>query len=609
MARATSIAYILGACAAAEALPLDSLFATPSFLEPGISVQMASENDRTRGGAKAVFRDFGDSTLVIWDTVLLRRDPSTDASGEKTLQAIWTKGDFDASGRLLAHTRGLGATDPSISEHAWLAQGLARWRWSAASLEGGLLSGILAEAQDPGSVTQPLEPGEKAGSGGTNAQGGLELAWQGTSELSPFAQVYLLQDLVPSRLRWSRAAISAGAAASVAGDGSDSLRVRVGWDTLRLRSSRLSANLTEGNASGSADWTVRLGRQSWLLEGGWERAIHNDATCRSPGLERQSSLGAVGMSSPIARGLSHGHRLELELESRSWWTSPLAGTPDLWAGEDRKNDDETRTLRLADSLQWISPDTSWSIFVVAQQSLAEVRHLNNESPLSSDRPDEDLSVRMLTFTVRSSSFAPSDRPLASWTTLLQEDVFPRASQSVRTSSRRENRLSGDASLPLHDIFRPLLGAWGREQRNTWRFDSDRASGLLDLGWSVGLETGPHDEPWTVVRFSSGTVKTGALLSESFAPDRIQDDWSVALSGSIPLNEEISLGPWGRWHLERSRSWDGTAWMDPDRSTTSRLGIDASWQSASLAASIGAGHQWNDPGDDSWVARGEAQWTF
>lgn len=609
MIRSSWVVHIFGAFAAAHALPLDSLFAVPATLEPGLSSRMETENDRIQAGAKAMFQNFGDSSLVVWDTFLVRRDPTTDASGEKTIQALWSNGSFDASGKFLGRTGGLGATTPSIAEHAWLVQGLGRWRWSLDSVKGGLLGGILSEAQDPGSITQPLEPGERAGSGGTNAQAGLELAWHGGSELSPYLEGFVLQDLVPSQLRWSRAAFNAGASASIAGDGSDSLHLRIGWDTLRLRSSRISANLGEGNASGGADWTLRIGRQTWLLEGDWERSIHNDATCRSPGLERQSSLGAASVSSPIRHGISHGHRLELSFESRAWWTSPLAGTPDLWAGEDRKNDDETRLLRLSDSLMWSTPDTSWTISVVIQQSLSEVRHPENETPSASDRPDEDLSVRMLTFMARSRRFAPADRPLASWTTVFQEDVFPRSSQSIRTSSRRENRLAGDVAVPVHDIFRPLAGLWAREQRNTWRFDSTRAGGLLDLGWSVGLESGPQESPWATVRFSSWTIKTGALLADAFAPDRIQDDWSLSLAGDAPVTQEISVAPWGRWQLERSRSWDGTGWTAVDRSTTSRLGADATWTSETLVFSLGAGHQWNDPGIDSWIARGEAKWIF
>ncbi|HOX50560.1 MAG TPA: hypothetical protein PKY05_03670 [Fibrobacteria bacterium] len=600
---------VLVACASVHALPLDSLFASPQAVEPGISTRSETENDRITLGAKAMFRDFGDSTLVVWDTVQLRQDPTTDASGEQTLHALWSSGRIDASGKFLGRAGGLGAASPAAGENAWLIQGLGRWRWERPQLDASLIGGLLAESQDPGSLTQPLEPGETAGSGGTNVQGGLEASWHGTSDLAPFAEGFWIQDLLPSRLRWSRAGLATGAKTSVSGDGSDTLRLHLGWDTLRLRSSRLSANLGEGNAKAQADWSLRAGRHSWLLEGALERSIRNDATCRSPGLERRSSLGAVSLWSPLGRGASHAHRLELDLETRSWWTSPLAGSPDLWAGEDRKNDDETRTLRLSDTLAWVSPDTSWTISGILQQSLAEVRHPQNESPLSTDRPDEDLSVRMFTLSVRSARFAPSDRPLAGWTTIFQEDVFPRASQSIRTSRRRENRLWGDVALPIHEVIRPLAGAWAREQRNTWRFDSSRAAGLLDAGWSVGLEAGPQASPWVAVRFSDGTTKTGAILPEGFAPDRVQEDWIVSLTGEIPVWESLVAHPWGRWQLERTRSWDGSAWMAPDRSTSSRAGSDAEWNSESLSISLGAGHQWNQPGMDSWIAHGEARWIF
>lgn len=600
---------ILGVIASAYGMPTDSLFSAPASLLPGLKAGLETENDRALGQGSILVRGWADSSLSAWDTIQLQSDPSGIGSGDEAFQAIWSRGPSDAMFRLLARTNGLGALDPSVAEHAWLSQTLGRWRWSARSWRGGFLGGALVESQDPGSNTKPLEPDRSIGTTAANAQGGIELSWHGTSELAPFAEGFLIQDLLPSPLRWSKAAVSAGASTSLGGDGGDSLRLNIGWDTLRLQSSRFAANLGEGNASAQADWNLRAGRQSWTLEGALTRSVHNDATTRSPGLERTSRSAAASLSSPLPAGASHGHRLELDFQTRRWWTSSLAGTPDIWVGEDRKNDDETRILKMSDSLHWTSSDSAWTTSAVVQQSLSQVRHPENETPSASDRPDEDLSVRMFTCLVRSRSFAPSDRPLASWTTLFQQDVFPRSTQSVRTFDRSENRLAADVALPLFDIFRPLLGGWAREQRNEWRFDSSRASGLLDVGWTSGMEFGPYQEPWFSLRFANWTTKTGSLLADKFAPDRIQDDWSLALGGSIPIHSESRILPWGRWQLERTRSWDGLSWTGSDRSTTSRLGSDASYQGESVECSIGAGHQWSDPGIDSWIARLEAKWTF
>lgn len=574
-----------------------------------MKTRMEAENDRALVHGRLLVSGLADSSVVVWDTFQLQRAPTGSGSGDEAFQTIWSRGTNDAMFRLLARTNGLGALDPSIAEHAWLSQALARWRWSTPSFRGGVLGGVLVESQDPGSTTQPLEPTRPIGTKAANAQGGIELSWHGTSELAPFAEGYLLQDLAPSQLRWSKAAFSAGASTSLAGDGSDSLHLDIGWDTLRLQSSRFAANLGEGNASAQALWSLRAGRQAWTLEGSLTRSVHNDAACRSPGSERSSRSAAAMFSSPLPAGASHGHRLELDFQTRRWWTSPLAGSPDLWAGEDKKNDDETRFLRLSDSLLWISADSAWTFSVILQQSLSEVRHPENESPSASDRPDEDLSVRMLTFLARSRAFAPSDRPVASWTTLFQQDVFPRSTQSIRTFDRSENRLAADVALPVHDIFRPLLGGWAREQRNNWKFDSSRASGLLDIGWTCGMEFGPSQEPWLSLRFANWTIKTGSLIAEAFAPDRIQDDWSLTLGGTFPVTSAANVSPWGLWQLERTRSWDGTAWTGSDRSTTSRVGSDASYRGESADFSLGAGHQWSDPGIDSWIARVEGKWTF
>jgi hypothetical protein len=228
---------------------------------------------------------------------------------------------------------------------------------------------------------------------------------------------------------------------------------------------------------------------------------------------------------------------------------------------------------------------------------------------------------MVTVSVFSPPLAWGGHPLLTWSALVQQDVFPRSVQSIETTRRVENKVSADLDPSLLDVarlagrdssihwIRPIGGIWGREQRNRWRFDTSRTEGLLEEGWSAGLEMGPKSRPWITARWLRWRVWTGTLPGEDFAPDQIQDDWAPELTGAIPLVDGLVVGPWARMQVERIQAWNGTGWELEIRSRNIRVGMDLSWAWKRGNLRLSAGREWNDPGWEGWTGECSAQATW
>lgn len=605
---------------AVQALPLDSLFVLGGTDTSRIGISANRETGRGVYRFLAATHDsLGGGSWKVLDTVLSRSTEQGIWAGEGHLATVWSRDSLDLLWRLWGRTGGLGAPDPSIAEHAWLQMGLARWKlpeWMG--IRSAVAGGGIAERQDPGSASFGLDPG--AGStptpGSTGAAlWGAEVGWASPWSLPAELQGHVLEDQGEGALRLSRRSVTASAAMSVSGEGADTLRAWAGWDSLRLRSMHLLVDRSEGSRGVGLSWTLFAGRQVWVADGSWSGSGKRDETGRSQGQDLAGWYGDIEVQGALGRGWSHHQRLSWSREDRSFRTLP-AGEPvedSLQAIQDGKEGDVVRLLQLSDTLRWSTEEGGgWAVWVGAVQALRQVRHPGNPSPSAFDRPDEDLSRRSLTFSVTNRDWGCPDRPLASWTGLVQDDVFPRASQSINTNHRVENRMSVDVDPSFLDLarwsgadsgrLRPTGGIWGREQRNRWRFDSARTEGLLEEGWWAGLEAGPKSKPWILAKWRRWRTWTGSLSGEDFAPDRIQDDWSAELSGTIPLpmDDSLSLSPWARNQVERIGAWDGSDWVQLIRSRSSRIGMDLSWAWGSGRLRIGGGWEWSEPGWEGWV---------
>ncbi len=216
-----------------------------------------------------------------------------------------------------------------------------------------------------------------------------------------------------------------------------------------------------------------------------------------------------------------------------------------------------------------------------------------------DRPDEDLSKRQWVVGIRSDFLAWGGRHLLSWTGLSQEDVFLRAVRSGESGERIENKLGLNLSLPVFELARPQLRGWARELRDSWRFLPDQREGLLEYGMQGGGEIGPADAPWFVAHWTRWRTKTGSMVGEDFAPDRIQDVWQPEARGFLRGGLAWVVEPWGRYQIERDDSWNGTGWTG-SRYSSARAGADLSWSGGGIELRASLARVWFDPGADDWV---------
>src|ERR1035437_6572183 len=488
---------VLGLAGGAMCLPMDTVFFLPEADTAKIYVSGQHQTGRSTFNARAVEMDSASwGTWKTQDTALLRQNEDGIWAGDAFWAASLTRGSVDVVWRWWTRTNGLGAPDASLADHAWLQEALARWRaplpWG---LRAGLLGGGLVEHQDPGTVTLGLDPGQIPGKGAATGLWGTEAGWAGGTSIPSSVEAMGLEDQGNALLPISRRSVGATFAASLSGDGSDSLHLYGGWDSLRLRSERFLTDRTEGVRQAGGLWSLPAGGQIWTFDGLWISSDRRDLTGRSQGQDLTGTYGDVDLSGNLGAGWSHHHRLSRSMEDRTWFSEDS-----MLASQDRKDRDRTEILMLSDTLRWTTDRAGgWTALAGLVQSLRQVRHPWNPTPSSTDRPDEDLSRRTLTGSVFSSEWGWGEHPLVTWNTLLQEDVFPRGVQSIQTSRRLENRFSADLDPSPLDVarlagqdsschwLRPIGGVWGREQRNLWRFDSSRTEGLLEEGWSVGLE--------------------------------------------------------------------------------------------------------------------------
>lgn len=603
---------LLGLVRVSGALPLDTLFHAPVPVWNRLGLSVDRQQERTSLRAHSTFQDSaGSGLLEVWDSALGRGDQSETWAAEGAAMVSWSRDSLDVAWRWWGRTSALGAPDPALADHAWLQMGLARWRTGEGPWNLGLLGGGLQESQDPGAASTGLRPGSAPG---TRAQAGLagaEFAWTSSREISGGVDGRILTDLGDGSLRWMNTGISASAKASVSGTGMDSLALVASWDTLRSRSERFSVDRSDGSRQGGVEWSIEAGRSRWTVAGRLFEEIRGDLTRRIQGSDRSGTEGALEFSGPLSWGFSHQHRIASSAVDRIWFLPPTGDSLQDLAQTDQDLRDRDRAVEtaLSDTLRWNDPDSAWIVSVGLSQSLRQLRHPANRSPASGDRADEDIEIRAVGATVRSSEWGWGAKPLFAVAAIFQDDVYPRAIQSIETFHREETRFSIDAAVPLLDWVRPLGGLWGREQRNRWRFDAARTDGLLEEGWSAGIEWGPRERPWFGLRWLRWKTWSGDLAGDAFAPDRIQDDWAPEFNGSIEVADSLLLRPWGRYQIERVSSWSVSRWTEDMRIENARLGWDLVWNRSGGFVQAKLGRTWMDPGRDSWILGLEAEWSI
>jgi hypothetical protein len=594
---------------------------------PGDASVLPSETDSSRIRASGT-REMGRTLLrhrLDWfdasdlgefrvlDTSLFRYagDPGVWA-GESFLHVGWAHradSGWGLSWKLWNRTNGLGAPEASVAENAWRQWGMVRRVVGDSSLAGALSLGALLERVDPGSNSPGIavyqaSPEGLFGAGSWSVEG----QWAGLEE-TPARVSGEWSDLFEgTSLRQTKTSLLGSIQASLSGEGTDTARLDLAHDSVRQRSAYLLADRTQAQRNASISWVLPIGSQNLSVAGAWNRDRFEDHSGRNPGLVKTTAGLDAAIRGGLGGGWRHAHSFQWTDEERIWKT-PNTGTlleAELQMAQDRKDRDDIAQRGLLDTIGW-STDRWGGVGIAfgVAQSLRTIRHPLNETPSSADRPDEDVSKRQFGVDLRWDRFSWNGRSLFSWSTQWQEDVYLRAVHSAQTWKRSENRLGLNFALPVVAWARPDLALWAREQRNVWRFLSDRREGLLEYGITTGGELGPAEAPWATLQWTRWQVKTGATVGEAFAPDRVQDEWLPEARGFVRWKSGWCLEPWVKLMWERVSVWDGSDWILDNRTVSRRAGADLRWEAPHGRVSASVARVWNHLEKDAWVGSIEA----
>lgn len=619
MERTRIFLILLGVwCSGAWSLPGDATIAPPEADSSRIRVSGSQELGRTLLRHRLDWIDDPEAvSFRVLDTSLFRYagDPGIWA-GESFLHAAWARrsdSGWALSWKLWNRTNGLGAPEASAAENAWRQWGEARRVFGDSSLAAALSLGGLLERVDPGSnslgiaVAQP-SPRGLYGAASWSAEG----HWSGLTE-TPARVEGRWSDLFDgTSLRQTSTSLRGDIQASLAGDGSDTVRLELAHDSARQRSTYLLTDRTQAQRVALVSWVLPLGSQNLSVAGSWDRNRFEDYAGRNPGLVRTGAAMDAAIRGRLGAGWRHDHAFRWSDEERIWKT-PNTGSlveAELQMAQDRKDQDDIAERGLVDTIGWFAD--RWGgvgIAFALAQSLRSIRHPLNEAPASADRPDEDISKRQFGLDLRWDRFSWNGRSLFNWSTQFQEDVYLRAVHSARTWKRSENRLGLNLSIPLAAWARPDLGLWAREQRNVWRFLPDRREGLLEYGVTTGGEIGPAEAPWASIQWTRWQVKTGATVGEAFAPDRVQDEWLPEARAFVRGKQGWSLEPWAKLMWERVAVWDGTDWVLDNRTVSQRAGVDVRWEAFRGRVYGSVARVWSHLEEDAWIGSIEAGWAW
>jgi hypothetical protein len=607
-----------GLATAGWTLPGDSLVSLGGFDSSRVLVAVDRQQGRTLMRHKlSLVRSTEDWSLRFVDTSLFRYAGTPGIlGGETLLQMGWMQradSGWSASWRLWNRADGLTAPDPSLGENAWRQMPMARGAMGVGSLATSLALGALLERTDPGRAS-PGFRGDDEPPRGLRGAGAWawEGAWAGFAE-SPASFGAHWSDLFASTaLHQASLGLEAAIQASLLGEGRDSLRLEIAADSSRVRSGYLLSDRADAQRYAGVRWTLPAGRQTWNASGSVWNTIARDFSGRNADLTKNGFDGMVGLDGPLLRGWRHRQVFEFTDEKR---VLTSASTGDLLADEitkaqDRRDRDQTSTYTLSDSLHWRTE--RWSGIDIAfgvTQSLRTIRHPSNPSPVSADRPDEDVARKQFSVLLRSDKVLSGDKPTLAWTSMTQQDVYLRAVHSFNSWNRDENRLSANLTIPVNEYARPVLAGWAREQRDSWRFQPSKRKGRLEYGMTLGAEVGPQRLPWASFQWTRWEVKSGDVRGEDFAPDQIQDVWDPEIRGYYRWNDRLRVEPWSSLYLERVESWQGKGWNVGVRSRSVRVGGDLVQDGPSGGFTFSCGRLWNSPGEDAWIGSLSARYTW
>lgn len=599
-----------GFAVGAWALPGDSLVVVADIDSSRIAVSGDRELGRSFLRHRLEWLRVGDHwTFAVRDTSLFRLSGKPGVwGGESFLDAGWHRPPdsgfgWGASWKLWNRADGLGAPRASVAENAWRQLAVVRGTVGDSSWAAAASLGALAEQADPGSASQGIRFGEPV-SGALHGAGfwSLEGSWSGFRSAPARFDASWSDLLGGGALRQARVLFDGSIEASLAGEGRDTARLEAWFDSTRMRFVHFLSDRADAQRGARVAWVFPAGRQTLRVAAGWQRVVADDFADRVPDLERTESNLEIEFGGALPKGWKHRNVFFRRDEERVWRSSRTGDPLDdaMSAARDARDRSETGEFGLSDTLSWRTD--RWGgvqLDLGLAQSLRSVRHPSNAEPSMADRPDEDLSKRQWIVGLRSDFLAWGGRHFLSWTGLSQEDVFLRAVRSGESGERIENKLGLNLSLPVVELARPQLRAWARELRDSWRFMPGQRVGLLEYGAQGGGEIGPADAPWLVAHWTRWRTRTGSLVGDDFAPDRIQDVWQPEVRGFLGWGGAWAFEPWGRYQIERERSWSGTDWMD-GRYSIARAGTDLSWSGDRTALRASVARVWSDPGVDDWV---------
>lgn len=613
-ARLTACVFAVAAGARSQdplLLPSDTLL-HPAWEAQGLSLEARQEFQRTLLRPGFAWQDsIGGGLLEVLDTARIVRNPAPDRlDGQHGLHASFSLPLLSGTG--VFSVLQLAQFEGQLSDSAAIAGSHARGRiltgwsrpWNAFRVGGW--AGLLWERDDPAAGSLSLDPGEPAHRGvAAAALGGLEAGWSVSEEDLPRdiaahvqrdqGDAELREESADLRARW---ATREGALGRIFAEGI--------LDASRRRSELMGMDRDVVRRGASLSWVGSAFEQELTISPHAADTTSMDYTGRVPGDDSRGWGLAADLAGALPFGFEHRQVLGWNRSERSVMDAD-GNRGDL----EKSQSSVDRTLALSDTLGWSTPALGGlSLRAGWLRSLGRSRHPENPDPGISDRPDQDLSETGFGAAIRDSLLARGEAPLLSWSWIGRDEVYLRSVHSAETRRLEGHRVSADIGIRP---ARRILIEWGgkaREQRTTYRFNSTRNSGLMEVQWDASLQEGPEDRPHARFWFEQRWTWNGALQGDDFAVENRVLLWKPGARAWYRPTRVWSLSPWVEHWVESSRTWDGSRLAaDPDHSEW-RLAFDvegtfgeAGEASASLQRILA------DPGTDDWRFSGQGRWRW
>lgn len=592
-------------------LPSDTIL-HPSWESQGLSLEVRHEFQRTLVRPGLAWQDSILGSLVeLLDTSCVVRNPSPSRwDGQHGLHATVSRPLSTGSG--IFSLQQLGQFEGQLSDSAALAGShtrsrvLAGWEQPWNSFRWGGWLGLLWEHDDPSSGSLPLDPGRSAHRGNTTtALAGLGGLWTLSEEDLPreFA-AHVQRDQGDAELREESADLRARWSTTESPFGR--LFAEGAIDASRRRSELLGIDRDVVRREASLAWVGSALGQELTLRPHAADTVQFDYSGRIPGEDSRGWGMGADLAGALPSGLIHRHVVQWDRTDRS--VMDMEGNR---SGLEKSQSSENGTLFLSDTLGWktsafggLTMRGGWA------RSILRSRHPENPDPGVSDRPDQDLSETGVGFSVRDSVLARGEDPLFSWSWIGRDEVYLRAVRSADTRRLEGHRISIDAAF---QPARRIVLEWGgnaREQRTTYRFDSTRDAGLMEIQWDAAVQEGPVARPHARAWIEQRWTWMGSLEGEDFAVEDRTILWKPGARIWWRPSKTWSLSPWVEYWLESSRTWDGTRMAENPRQTELRVALDFESEiGESGRASATVKKIYADPGADDLRFSGEGKWTW